>query len=334
VSAINIKTIQYEVELITESGGRYDLTPALITSDWEESINELAQRATITLQQKRIEGTWLHALAKINCIVRIKGEWGGGGQQLFDGTIWDWGYTSATNKELVIMAYDKAIRLMQSSDFYYYSAGMTTQALISDICGQWGIPVSYQWGQSLTHEKKAFRGKKTVADMIISLLEEVRDKTGEDYVIYFKDGQLKILEYGSNSPVYLLDRSGTISTTNKLTINNLVTKVKVYGRKEDAERGQVEGIVEGDMRFGTLQSIILRDSNKTVGEAMAEANALIASRGRPEEMIKWQGPALPFLRKGDKVEINAGNLIGFFYVEGVVHYGNTRRMSLTLRRAG
>ena len=115
---INVKTIQYEVELITESGGSIDLDPALISLEWEENINELAQRATVKLQQKKINGVWLHALAKINCILRIKGKWNGGGELLFDGTIWDWSYTSATNKEIQLVAYDKLIRLMQSHEFY------------------------------------------------------------------------------------------------------------------------------------------------------------------------------------------------------------------------
>jgi hypothetical protein len=330
---INIKTIQYEVELITETGGSFDVTPALTSLEWEENINELAQKATVKLQQKKVGGTWLHQLAKINCIIRIKGKWNGGGGLLFDGTLWDWNYTSATNKELRFIAYDPLIRLRRSSEFYYYQAGMSTQALISDICGQWNIPVSYQWGQSLVHEKKAFRGKKSIADMIVSLLEEVRDKSGEDYVLYWKDGQLQIVDYGTNSPVYLLDRSDTIRTSNSLTINNLVTKVKVYGREEDEERSQVEAIVEGDMRFGVLQEVILRDGNKTLEDAIAEANAVIATRGQPEEKIEWSGPDLPFLRRGDKIEIKASNLLGFFYVESVSHVGSSRQKRLRLKRA-
>jgi len=329
---IDIKTIEYEVELITETGARFDLTPVLKKLDWEENINELAQRCSLTLPNMAVGRTWLHSLARINTIIRVKARWNGGNELLFDGTIWDWYYTSATQKELAVISYDRLIRLKQSREFYYYQAGMTTQALINDICGQWGMPVSYQWAHSITHEKKAFRGKKSVADMIVALLEEVRDKTGEDYIIKFKDGQLEIVGYGTNSPVYLLDRTGTISTGFRRNINNLITKVKVYGREDDEGRAQVEAIVEGNMRFGVLQEIVMRDSNKSLADAKAEANALIGKRGRPEDIIKWDGPDLPFLRKGDKVEIRAGNLIGFFYVESMVHTGNTRRMSLFLSR--
>jgi len=225
-----------------------------------------------------------------------------------------------------------SIRLMQSREFYYYQAGMSTQALIGDICAQWGIPLSYTWGQSIIHEKKAFRGKKNVASMIISLLEEVRAQTGERYVIGFMGGALSVRSFGTNSDVYLLDRNASISTSHKMSINNLVTKVKVYGRTADGERGQVEAIVEGDLRFGVLQDIVIRDSNSTLAAAKDEANALIKNRGRPESMIQWSGVDLPFLRKGDSVELKAGDLLGFFYVEGVTHNGTARRMTLTLTR--
>ncbi|MCL2215388.1 MAG: hypothetical protein FWB91_00075 [Defluviitaleaceae bacterium] len=329
---IDISTISYETELITETGARYVLNNAKITEDWEECVNELAQRATIRVANADANGTRLHALAKINCIIRIKGSWNGGGGLLFDGTIWDWHYTDNNEKELTIIAYDPLIRLQQSREFYFYQPGMTTQALVNDICGQWGIPVSYKWPHSITHGKKAFRGKKSVSGMIIALLEEVRDKTGADYIVRWKDGQMEITGYGTNDTVYLLDRTNTISTSDRLSINNLVTKVKVYGRKTDDGRSSVEAIVEGDTRFGVLQEIVMRDSNTSIADAMSEANALIANRGKPDERINWNGPDVPPIRKGDMVEMNAGSLVGFFYVEGVTHRADSRSMNLTLSR--
>jgi len=274
----------------------------------------------------------LMSLAKINCIIQISGSWGGGKQLLFDGTIWEWQYVSSTQKELTLTAYDRLIRLQQSKDFKYYSAGLTTQALINDICSDWGIPVAYKWGQSLTHEKKVFSGE-AISDMIVGLLEEVRQKTGVKYIIYFKDGQLQIADYGSNSPIDKFDTQNTMSTSDKLTINNLVTRVKIIGKQDDVGRSSVDAIVDGDTRYGVLQEIIRHDSDKTLDAVMAEANALIKTRGKPEESIQINVPDLPFIRKGDKIEVEAGNLIGFFFVEGVTHNGTTRQMTPTLTRA-
>ncbi|MDR1703942.1 MAG: hypothetical protein LBS19_04565 [Clostridiales bacterium] len=288
---IDISTVEYEVELVSESGTRSLLNDALLSLEWEENINELAQRATLTFANLKIGGSWLIETAKINCMIQIYGKWGGGKTLVFDGTIWEWNYASSTQKELTITAYDYLIRLQQSKDFKYYSAGMSTQAIISDICGDWGVSVSYQWGQSMTHEKKALSGL-TISDMIIGLLEEVKQQTGEKYIAYYKDGQLQIVDYGTNSPIYKFDGKNTVSTKDKLSINDLVTKVKVIGKQDDEGRFSVDAVVDGDTSYGVLQEIIRRDGDKAVGTAIAEANALLKTRGKPDELIQITVPDL------------------------------------------
>jgi hypothetical protein len=329
---IDISTIEYDVELVTENGTRYELNDALLSLEWEEQKSELAQRATLTVANFRIGNTYLMALAKLNCIIYIYARWSGLSRQLvFNGTIWDWQYMDATQKELTLTAYDPLIRLQQSQDFKYYSAGLTTQALIGDICNYWGVPLSYRWSRSLTHEKKVFNAEY-ISDMIIGLLEEVRQKSGEKYVAYFRDGQLQIVGYGTNSTVYKFDVNNTVSTSNKLSMSSLVTRVKIIGKQDDEERASIEAMVDGDMRYGALQAIMRRDGDKTLEAVMAEAGVLIEERGKPEETTRLNVPDVPFLRKGDKIEVEAGNLIGFFFVEGISHYATTRRMTLILSR--
>ncbi len=168
--------------------------------------------------------------------------------------------------------------------------------------------------------------------MIVGLLEEVRKKTAKKYVMLFKDGKLTIAGFGSNSEIYLFDETNSIQTLNKLTANNLVTRVKVIGKEDKKGRSSVDAVVDGDTKYGVLQEIVRRDSNKKMKDAMDEANALIKERGTPQELIQTQVPDLPFLRKGDKIEMAAGNLMGFFFVESVVHVATDRRMTLTLTR--
>jgi hypothetical protein len=329
---IDVNAIKYDVELIDETGRLFDLNTAILGLQWCEYAGELAQRATVTVANMAMLGTWFMGIAKINCIVRIYGKWNGQKEKslLFEGTVWDWHYTSATEKVLEITAYDMAIRLLRSKEHCFYPEGMTTQAIIGDICKRWGIPFSYQWGQSLVHGKKLFCGKKTLADMIYSLLNEVQRQTGERYVLYYRDNELQIRAFGTNNEVYLLDRDVTASTSHIMTMNNILTRVKVIGRQDKEGRSPIEAIVDGDTRFGVMQEIIRRDSSKTIDEAINEANETLRQRGKPQRDINWQGGDLPFLRKGDRVQLEAGDLIGSFFVEGVGHCGRTRSMSLTL----
>ena len=356
---VNIGSIKYTVELITETGKPYLLGEALLSLKWEEQISELAQRATITLANTKVDDTWLMNLAKINCLIFIYAEWGENEQGqtfagsiadrgntvssndytqpvsstkklVFSGIIWEWQYASATQKEITLTAYDRMIQLQQSKDFKYFQAGMDTKTIISGICSDWGVTLKYSWN-TITHEKKTYSGN-TISDMIFDLLEDVRKKTGQKYIAYFIDNQLVICQYGTNRDIYVFDFESTVSTTNKLTINNLVTRVKIIGKQDKSGRAPVEATINGDTSFGVLQEIVRRDSDKKLSDATKEANTILEDRGKPEETITVEAPDLPFLRKGDEVQMGAGNLLGFFFVEGVTHTAETRMMNMTLSR--
>jgi len=329
---VNMSSVNYHVHLMAADGTLYQLDNVLISLQWEEQISELSQRATITVANCKIGDRLLIDIANLNCPVYVFAELGTADQvKVFDGTIWEWQYVSATQKELTLTCYDPFIRLQQSKDFFYFAKGMDTKAIISKICGEWGISVSYTWGFSMTHEKKTFSGN-TISDMIFTLLEEVRIRTGVKYIAYYRDGTLVITGYGTNTDVYRFDFENTVQTSDKFTLNNLVTQVKIIGKEDKSGRAPVEAIVKGDQQYGVLQEIIRRDSNKKLAAVKDEANTLIKERGRPEETIQVDVPDLPILRKGDLVEMRAGNLLGFFYTEGVTHIAQDRMMKMTLSR--
>jgi len=356
---VNVTSIKYSVELVTETGKSYLINEALLSLKWEEQINELSQRASITLSNTKADDTWLMNLAKINCLIFIYAEWGENDQGqtftgsiadrvntissndytepgiskkklVFSGIVWEWQYTSATQKEITLTAYDRMIQLQQSKDFKYIKAGMDTKTIISGICSDWGIPLNYSWN-TIIHEKKTY-SSNTISDMIFDLLEDVRKKTGQKYIAYFKDNQLVICQYGMNQDVYVFDFENTVSTTNKLTINNLVTRVKIIGKEDKSGRAPVEATINGDTGFGVLQEIVRHDSNKKLSDVQKEANTILKDRGKPVETITVEAPDLPFLRKGDMVQMGAGNLLGLFFVEGATHTAETRMMNMTLSR--
>jgi hypothetical protein len=329
---INISAIRYDAELVTETGARYTLNDALVNLQWEGQKGELAQRATLVIGNMAVGGSWLMDIMKINCIIEVYATWGSGGRRrVFDGIIWEWDYKSATQKELTVTAYDQMIKLQQSKDFRYYPSGMTTRAIISDICGDWGVPLSYEWDRGITHEKKVFSGEP-LSEMIIGLLEDVRKNTGDKYVAFFNDGYLRIKGYGTNDDVYRFDVYNTESTSNKISISGLVTKVKIIGKQDNEGRAPVEAIEDGDLRFGVLQEIIHSDSAKNLSDAIEEARTLLKERGRPEETIEVSVPDLPFVLKGDRIYMAAGNLLDHFCVEGVSHNATERKMTLDLSR--
>ena len=329
---IDIALVHYYIELITESGAVYELDDAIQSLAWEEQEGQLAQKATIGIAADcKVDGDNIRSLLKINRLIRIYGSWGTEKQLLFEGTIWEWEYSHSQNKELSIIVYDPMIRLQQSKDFKYFSAGLTTPAILETICGDWGITLDYKWEQQITHEKKVFNCE-AVSDMIINLLNEVSQQTGSHYIAFYKEGKLQIAAYGMNTEMYLFEEKSTISTTDKLSMNNLVTRVKILGKADDDGRSSVEAMVDGNLEFGILQEVIRRDSDKDIEKAKAEAQQTLKEKGQPEETIMATAPDLPFLRKGDAIEMAAGNLSGIFYILGVSHNATTRQMTMTLMR--
>ncbi len=316
---------------MTETGAVHDLTPALLDLSWEEQEGELAQRAKIMLLNFKIGASYLMQLVKINCILRIWSDWGAGRQKVFEGTIWDWDYKSVQNKELSVLAYDPMIRLLKSEDILYFSAGMSTPAILESVCGEWSVPLDYKWDKQITHTKKVFNSM-AVGDIIISLLEEVRQQTGERYALYYKDGKLTVSGLGKNTEVYRLDSRNSISTSDKLSADHLVTRVKIFGKADDEGRSNVEATVDGNLKFGVWQKVIRRDADKDLGTARADAQTMLKEYGKPTEEIQVNAPDLPFMRRGDLVEVSAGNLIGMFYVMGISHNAKQKTMTIRLLR--
>ena len=331
---INISTIEYEVDLVVETYNAFRLGGAVLDLHWEEHKGELAQRATMVLANCRLENadTMLFAVMKINCGIQIWARWNGEGRQrVFDGTIWEWQYTNDTQREIRIVAYDRLIRLRQSKDFKYYNWGMTTRQIVNDICSTWGIPFAYTWNQDRVNPKLVYSGME-LSDILLEVLDRASNETGVPYVVYWRDGRMEIRDIGLNQPGYIFDEPVTVSTYDNLHINNLVTRVAVLATQDNDGREALEAWVDGDTSFGVLQKIVRRNTNDSLDFAIRDAVQLIKERGRPEETVQVTAPDVPFLRKGDKVEMAAGNLKGYFLVEGVSHFGTTRQMDMVLAR--
>ena len=111
-----------------------------------------------------------------------------------------------------------------------------------------------------------------------------------------------------------------------------MTRVKILGKADDDGRTSVDAVIDGKLEFGVLQEIVQRDSDKDMAAASAEAQTILFERGEPEETITATAPDLPFLRRGDAVEMAAGNLTGIFYVKGVSHNAAQKQMTMTLMR--
>lgn len=323
---MDITKLKYSVKVFFSSGEGMDLTGLCTSLTWGDEKDSIAQKAEIKLANIKIDKGYISDLIELcTQIVIFVNE-----EEYFRGIVWDWNYTSALEKELSFTAYDKMIYLTQSKGNTYYSSGKSTQFLVEDICSQWGINVQYEW-ESWTHGKTPLKDME-ISRQLTTVLDEAQTKLDSKYVMLFEKDTLMIRKKGSNEDIYYFHGKNVESTTDRLTLQGLVTKVLVYGKSEEDKRPPLLKTVDGDLEYGVLQEIVTKDSNKTLDDAEKEAQNILKEKGKPEENITVSTIDVPMMRKGDKIKLVAGNLSGYFIVEGVSHDGFSKTMELELER--
>ena len=326
MAEIDVAKTKYALKAKLSSGQTVELTNLVISMGWSHMAEELSQRASITLANTKTEIGYLSDAMKLLTKIFIYANQ----QEVFQGVIWEWEYTSALKKELSFVAYNEIIKATQNKDFCYYTAGKSTQTIVSDICKKWGFDLKYEW-ESHTHPLVRY-DNINVSEQILNTLDEAKRKLGKKYAIYMEQNTLHIKGYGKNKDVYYFHGNNIMSTNNKLSLSQLVTTVYIIGKEVKEGRPSVEHSELGETKYGAMQEYLVRGGDFSLAEAKAAAKTILSERGKPKETISIAAPDLPLLKKGDKVNIVAGNLSGFFYVEGISHNATGRTMTMEVTR--
>ncbi len=326
---IDVSKIGYSLIFLTPAGERLILSPFLRGLSWEENEGELATRLEAELQNIQIDGgKWLHQLIPLGGQIFLYADWGVGQQEVFRGTVFVWDYHTDPLGHFTITAYDPLIYLTKSKDDRFYKAGQTAKAIIQDIAGAWGIPLGNVQGPDTALAKQVFRGD-TLADMIASVLDQAKKRGAGKWIVRSEQGKIDIIKPGQNSPVYLFSADTNVESINdRQDIEDLVTRVKIVGAEDKEGRAPVAAQLDGRTEFGTLQEVVYQRQYDTPAVAKAAAEDILKERGQPRRKRSVIAPDLPFLRKGDKIKVSAGTLIGYYIVSGVVHNATQRTMSM------
>ena len=326
---MNVLENTYSVTALLQDGSTIVLDPAIVELGWQDSTDEVAQRATISLAQTKTNKGWLNSLLPLCTVVQITAN----GSKVFEGIVWEWEYESSNSRTITLNCYDRFIYTQNSKTFAYFPAGKTTKDIVSKICSDNGIECDYQW-ESATHDRIIFRGT-TIADQIMDTIEKAELLLGKRAVATFEGSRLVIRNEAYNTPVYVFKADeSAMSTSERMTMDGLVTQVAIYGAEDKEDRRKLETIVPGKTEYGTLQDVVLMTSSTTMAQAKAEAEGILKENGDPERSISASVPDVPEIRKGWKVRMEAGSLLGYYIVKGVTHNATDRTMTLELRTAG
>lgn len=332
---IDVAKISYSLILLRPDGQRIDLQPFLRNLSWEENDGELAVRLEAELQNIRMpDGKLLHQLIPLGGQVFLYADWGSGQQEIFRGTVFAWDYQTDPLGHFTITAYDQLIYLMKSKDDRFYPAGQTAKAIIEDIAKAWGIPLGTVEGPDTVLAKQVFRGD-ALGDMIYSVLDQAKKRGAGKWIVRSKQGKIDVIKPGQNTPVYLFTADTNVgSIEDWQDIEDLVTRVKIIGAEDSEGKAPVIAQLDGKTEFGTLQEVVYQRQYDTPEAAKSAAEDILKERGQPRRIHKVTAPDLPFLRRGDKVKVEAGTLIGYYIVSSVTHDATNRIMAMEVEDVG
>lgn len=337
---INIADVKYDISVLLPTGERISVTPLASELSWEEQPNELAARLQFRVRNQKVNGKWLHEQLPLGARTILQANWGQGWQDIHQGIIFDWHYTQDGNGVLKIKSYDILIYLLRSKDDRWYKNGTQASVIIKDIAKSWNIPLGQMELPNVSLAAQAFRSQ-TLASMMISVIDQVRKRGKGRYVVRASNGKIHVVRAGKNKPVYHFGADIVSLTSDQQDIEDLVTRIRIVGKKAgEVEKKsstkskkktkktkvKITETLDGQTQFGILQEVIYSQNYDTVAAVRAAAKEVLNERGQPRRRRSVTAPDLPFLRRGDKVYIAAGTLLGYFIVEGVLHDADNRTM--------
>lgn len=321
---------------VISGGKKYDITPAVVEIDISDQKGQIAKSVDIQLVNVLVDNVWLTSIIKVRDRVFLYADDGTTKDEVFRGYVWTRSYRSALNDWcLRLRCYDNLIYLQESDDSDYFSDGKSTKDVMQSICDKWGIKLDYTY-ESITNSKLVLRG--CLSDIITDdVLDLVKDRTGTKYVILSEKDTMIIRPVASNKTIYsFIHKENAINTNSECTMDGMTTKVVILGKADDDERKPVEATVDGDTStYGTLQKIIDRDENTSLEDAKKEAQSMIDEDGTPTWEYEVEAPDIPWIRKGDKVYVNAGDIYQtYLAVVGIERTigGNKSHMTMTLEK--
>ena len=112
------------------------------------------------------------------------------------------------------------------------------------------------------------------------------------------ENEVSIVGVGTNKTVYHFESSNTISSSHKVSIADLVTRVKVVSSEKTEGAPKVEATVNGKTEYGVFQRIVNHASSDSLSDAKNTAQEMLDEKGSPKSTSKVQAPDVPPIRKG------------------------------------
>lgn len=329
---------QYYVNLKKSNGKVYKLTGVMSDLVVSHPKDEIAEKVTLSVSNVKVGDSWLHSLIALKDKVYVYANTGSGSKEVFRGFVWERETVyDASSNDIKLICYDRLIYLQNSKDNLFFKKGKRTKDVLTSMAKKWGFSISYKYS-SISHGKLVYHNE-TIADIMTSVLNKTKSRTGKKYVIRMEKDVIVIEPEGTNKTIYKIESSkNALAVGYSQTMEGMITKVKIVkaetkGDKETGKYLTVSNVRKNTKEYGTLQEILVKNKDDKLADVKKEAQKTVDKNAKPKATVEVSAVDIPWVRKGSKVYIASGNLKNYYIVRGVEHDTKDNKMYLEVAKA-
>lgn len=311
----------FTAKIITASGAlQYNLNNSKVITDLtvSDSPDSLAKEASVTVRNALYNGKNLSLLLKPKDKLFIYANVGKGRFEMFRGIIWDRDHESDTEKLVTFIVYDYLIFCMKSEDWFYFKKGLSTEEIMRKICAAWNLNLKYLYGFIKHGRIKPV--KNNIGDMMVYVLNKAKKKLDRRYILTI-EGTTVIVKYtGTNKTIYTIEqKKNAISSDRKTSMEETVTKIKIYGEEKKKSVPKLATLTRNTSKYGTIQIVMDKEKKEKLSKLKKEATATLKKKAKLQYTETVTAVSNPLIKRGDKVYVDAGSIMGSRIVKSISH---------------
>ena len=216
--------------------------------------------------------------------------------------------------------YKRQIYMMKSQDYFYYKKGLSTKEIVKRICTAWKLKLKYSYGS--IKNKRIKPVQKNIGDMIVYVLNKAKSKLSSRY-IFTIEGTTVIVKYANtNTTIYKIEEGkNVISIEVKETMDDIVTKIKIYGEAKKKSIPKLASVSKNTSKFGTIQEVMDKDKKEKLSKIKKQAQKKLKSSAKVKYEYIVTAISNPKIKRGDTVYVGCGTagLKGNKTVKSITH---------------
>jgi len=307
MSQIDLREVYYRVIAYPKEKTPVEITSLCETIKHSESEDRFVADLQIKLKNvKEQDHGWIHSQVKVTTPIILQAKEGHGGKwtTIFKGMVYKW-KTNASDHTINLLAFDDLYPILQSEEHYYFKENETAKSCIETIAKDKGIKLRPIAGLDTKLEKKIATGG--LHDTIKERVEAHNKKSPKKYIVRAAIGNynMEVVERGGNKTIYEITDWSIAESSHEVSIEDLVTVVKVYGKSENDKRPPVKATHKRNTELGEIVRVIEADDKKD--ESAKEAKEILDEHSKPKNKLLIDRTVdIPWVRKGDKIRVATG----------------------------